>query len=237
MTERTGDRVARARNQFTLGPSRLDWSGGRLTIHVDETCAPVPRALKGTITVDTRHVGEQAFPLDDGGRHHWRPVDPGAAVSVVFDRPGLSWAGRGYLDMNWGSEPLEAGFRFWDWSRFDLGDGGAAILYRTDPRQGERRELALRFRPDGSHEAFTASDAGELARTRYWRIRRPALAEGGGAVRLVRTFEDTPFYSRSEVSADLFGRVCRGVHESFDGDRLKLNMVRALLPVRMPRRR
>lgn len=236
MTERTGRRVLRQPDRFTIGPSRLDWEDGRLTIHVDETCAPIPRRLRGTIEVRTRHVSEAVHELDDRGRHAWRPIDPGAEVSVQFREPGVSWSGRGYLDMNWGTEPLEAGFRFWDWSRFDLGDGEAAVLYRTVHRHGEGRQLALHFDADGQSRPFAPSDAGHLPPTRYWRVRRPVLAEGGGSVGLVRTFEDTPFYSRSEVTADLFGARRRGVHESFDGDRLRRNIVRALLPVRMPRR-
>ncbi len=236
MTERTGRRVSRAATRLTLGPSRLDWTGDGLTIRVNETCAPLPRKLRGEIRVRTRTLGDNVHRLDDRGRHAWRPIDPAAQVEVQFAEPGLSWSGSGYLDMNWGEEPLEAGFRFWDWSRLDLGGGEAAILYRTEPRHGAGRALALRFDADGTGRPFEPSDAGHLPPTRYWRIRRPVLAEGGGRVRLVRTFEDTPFYSRSEISADLFGKARRGVHESFDGDRLRRNLVRALLPVRMPRR-
>ncbi|MEM0985792.1 MAG: hypothetical protein AAGJ32_06065 [Pseudomonadota bacterium] len=245
MTERTGDRVMRGGNQFVIGPSQLDWRDGELTITIDERGAPRPRPVRGRVTVQTGPLGQQAFSLDDTGRHTWQPLSPAAQVLVDFDQPKLRWSGRGYFDSNWGSEPLEEGFRFWDWARFELGDHEAAILYRTQPRSGAGKTLGLRYGPEGGIEPFRPVDAGTLRPTRYWRIRRPVQSGGQSGdqsedqsrVHLIRTFEDTPFYSRSQIEATLFGARRRGVHETFDGDRLRRNIVRALLPVRMPRRR
>lgn len=66
-----------------------------------------------------------------------------------------------------------------------------------------------------------------------WGIRRQTRAD---SARLVRTFEDAPFYSRSEIEASFFGHSGRAFHESLDLDRFAAPWVRALLPVRMPRR-
>ncbi|MEL6387053.1 MAG: hydratase [Pseudomonadota bacterium] len=239
MTERGGRHCERTADRFVIGPSGLVWDGSRLVISVAERSTPFLQPVKGTITVDVSDLGMVAHALSDTGGHHWRPMNPSVAVEVDFDAPALSWRGRGYLDMNWGNEGLEQGFRFWDWSRFDLGGGQSAVLYRTDPRIGDGRQLAFRFDGKGGVERFESVDTPGLAPTRIWRIRRPAMAAasdaGTGAVRLVRTFEDTPFYSRSEVAADLFGRARPGVHESFDGNRLKRGVVKAMLPFRMPR--
>ncbi|MEM1140270.1 MAG: hydratase, partial [Pseudomonadota bacterium] len=51
-----------------------------------------------------------------------------------------------------------------------------------------------------------------------------------------RTFEDGPFYVRSLMETTVCGeRVC-GTHETFSGARLRSPLVKAMLPVRMPRR-
>ncbi|MEL6258876.1 MAG: carotenoid 1,2-hydratase, partial [Pseudomonadota bacterium] len=71
---------------------------------------------------------------------------------------------------------------------------------------------------------------------RIWRIPRPLRAEDGDAARVVKTFEDTPFYSRSLVEIPILGAPRRAMHECFSGDRLKSPIIKSLLPVRMPRR-
>jgi hypothetical protein len=38
------------------------------------------------------------------------------------------------------------------------------------------------------------------------------------------------------IESDLLGEPAAGVHESFDGDRLALGLVKMMLPFRMPRR-
>ena len=50
-----------------------------------------------------------------------------------------------------------------------------------------------------------------------------------------RTFEDTPFYARSEVASVLGGEGVLAMHESLALDRFKSGVVQAMLPFRMPR--
>jgi carotenoid 1,2-hydratase len=67
-------------------------------------------------------------------------------------------------------------------------------------------------------------------------VARPVRADAGHAPRLIRTLEDAPFYSRSDVAARQNGQMARIVHESLDLDRLVSPIVKAMLPFRMPRR-
>jgi len=235
MTERGRSHVDVTPERFAVHNSALHWDGTRLTIDVHERCAPIPHPLRGRITVDLEGLVGEAFTLDEGARHRWAPLNPNVDVAVDFTHPALTWRGTGYLDSNQGAEPLEAGFRHWDWSRYDLGGGESAVLYNTDPRDGQGRNLALRFRPDGTVERFEAPPAARLPDTSIWRIPRPTRAEPGAAPRHLRTFEDTPFYARSVIEAPLLGASRVGIYESFAGDRLRRQIVKAMLPFRMPR--
>ncbi|MEM9739142.1 MAG: hypothetical protein AAF829_04675 [Pseudomonadota bacterium] len=235
MTERGRQRVEATPDRFKVHNSALSWDGTKLTIDVHERCAPIPFPLRGRITVNVDGLVEEAFPLDDAKAHRWAPLNPNTDVQVDFSHPGLSWRGCGYLDSNQGAEPLEDGFRLWDWSRYDLGGGETAVLYNTEPRTGKGRSLALKFKPDGRAEAFTLPPTSKLPDTRIWRIPRPTRSDPGAAPRHIRTFEDTPFYARSLVQVPLLGAPRVGVYESFAGDRLRRQIVKAMLPFRMPR--
>jgi len=57
-----------------------------------------------------------------------------------------------------------------------------------------------------------------------------------GQARLVTSFEDTPFYSRSLIASSVFGDSVTGVHESLSLDRFAHPLVKCMLPFRMPRR-
>ncbi|MEL6567027.1 MAG: hypothetical protein AAFQ22_01320 [Pseudomonadota bacterium] len=235
MTERGRGQVQATPERFQVHNSALNWDGTCLTIDVHERCAPVPYPLRGRIAVNFESLLSGAYALDDTGAHRWAPLNPNADVTVDFTHPGLTWRGRGYLDSNQGAEPLEEGFQQWDWSRYDLGGGETAVLYNTDPRLGEGRSLALRFGADGLVEPFQPPTRTKLPDTRIWRISRPTRAESNSTPRHLRTFEDTPFYARSVIEAHILGAQRVGIYESFAGDRLKRQIVKALLPFRMPR--
>ncbi|MHA7871055.1 MAG: carotenoid 1,2-hydratase, partial [Hyphococcus sp.] len=151
-------------------------------------------------------------------------------------RPDIRWSGLGYLDMNEGAAPLEKAFRYWDWSRADLGGGEAAILYNTDLWSGATRTLALKFARGGKCESFAPPAPALLPPTPVWRIQRRTRAETPIDARVVKTFEDTPFYSRSLIESRLFGEPRQSMHESFSGARFRSPIVKAMLPFRMPRR-
>jgi carotenoid 1,2-hydratase len=52
---------------------------------------------------------------------------------------------------------------------------------------------------------------------------------------LLRTLEDTPFYARSLIAADVGGERGTGLHESLCMRRFSKGWVQTLLPFRMPR--
>ncbi|MEM1106112.1 MAG: carotenoid 1,2-hydratase [Pseudomonadota bacterium] len=235
MTERGARHTRLSAARLAVGPSALTWDGRGLTIDVHERCAPLPYPLRGQIKVHFNHVLDHAFTLEDAGAHRWAPVQTNADVEVAFTAPALSWRGTGYVDSNQGAEPLEAGFRHWDWSRYDLGGGETAVLYNTAPRQGAGRSLAVRFTRSGEAHPFDLPPEAALPATRIWRIARPTRSAPGAPPRHLRTFEDTPFYARSLVEANLLGARRVGVYESFSGDRLRHQIVKAMLPFRMPR--
>jgi carotenoid 1,2-hydratase len=78
---------------------------------------------------------------------------------------------------------------------------------------------------------FAAPACVNLPRT-GWRVPRRICA---GSPSVSRTLEDTPFYARSVVAADLLGRRGTAMHESLSMDRFTQPIVQAMLPFRMPR--
>jgi carotenoid 1,2-hydratase len=154
-------------------------------------------------------------------------------VEVMLDRPGLRWSGSGYLDSNWGDEPLEAAFRRWDWSRAAL-RRGTGVLYDVTRRDGTGTLFGLRFDPAGGVEPFEVPPHAKLPTTR-WRVERGTRVDPRQTARVTETLEDTPFYARSVLATHLLGEKATAVHESLCLDRFNSRWVQALLPFRMPR--
>ena len=236
MTERGRGDLHADETRLAIGPSSLHWDGASLTIDINEHGMPLPLPVRGQIRIRPRALNHTVFQIDSGGAHTWRPIAPSADVLVDFSEPGLSWRGEAYVDTNRGDAPLEDAFRYWDWSRVQASDGRTAVLYNTVERSGTERSLALMFAADGSHQSVTPPPEVTLPPTSIFRIKRTTRAGSAAAVRLGRTLEDTPFYSRSVIESDIFGIPAAGVHESFDGDRLGMGLVKLMLPFRMPRR-
>ena len=234
LTERNGRALQRSRFQLGIGPSALNWDGNVLTARIDEVTAPFPSHLRGTVRVHPAALPGRSFPLDAGGRHIWTPISPCARVEVAMERPALRWSGSAYFDANAGSEPLEAGFRSWDWSRAELRDG-TAVLYDAVRRDGSKRLLALRFGPDGSVASFDAPPPVRLPPATVWRVDRATRADAGHGAAVMETLEDTPFYTRSLLRTHLLSERAMAVHESLSLDRFRTGWVQALLPFRMPR--
>jgi carotenoid 1,2-hydratase len=237
MTERGRAEVRRSADTLEVGPSAMRWDGRRLIIDVEERAlwlfCPAHPPIRGRIVVEPEMVSSSAFALDLDGRHHWRGIAPRARISVAMDRPGLRWSGSGYFDCNWGSEPLEAGFSEWQWSRAHIGRE-AAVLYEGVRRDGSRFATALRFDPSGSAQEEPLPLGAPLSPS-WWGMRRRTRADRGRAS-IVKTWEDSPFYARSALRTRLFGRDVAAVHESLSLDRLRSPIVQWMLPYKMPRR-
>jgi carotenoid 1,2-hydratase len=174
------------------------------------------------------------YELDRAGRHRWQPIAPRARVDVTFTRPALRWSGWGYLDCNAGDAPLEDGFSRWTWSRAQSG-GQTAVLYDVTERSGLPRSLGICIGRDGQAEPFEAPAVRTLART-WWGLPRTTRADHGARARVIRTFEDTPFYARSSIATRLLNGPAVAMHEFLSLDRFRRLPVQMMLPFRMPRR-
>ena len=234
MTERGAARLSRGTDHFTLGPSRLRWSEGALTIDIDETAAPLPRRVRGQVRLRPLCQPERAFALDADGRHVWRPIAPAAHVEVELDAPALRWRGTGYFDANRGERPLEEDFASWHWSR-SADESGARILYDGVRRDGTPFSLALDIGADGAVSPFAAPPASRLPGT-FWRIDRRTRCDAGTAPQVLACLEDTPFYARSLIRSAVGRRAGAAFHESLSLDRFRHWLVQGMLPFRMPRR-
>jgi carotenoid 1,2-hydratase len=234
LTERGHAGVARSTSNLTIGPSALTWDGTTLTISIDEVTVPIPSRIRGTVRLTPAALTGYTATLDDVGLHRWSPLAPCARVEVEMTQPARRWSGSGYLDSNMGETPLEEAFVRWDWSRGNLRDGGAAVLYDVTRRSGKSSSLALRFDRSGNVTDFAAPPAARLPTT-GWRVERGTRADVGKTATVAETLEDTPFYARSVLSTHLLGEPVTAMHESLSLDRFRSGWVQMLLPFRMPR--
>jgi carotenoid 1,2-hydratase len=234
MTERGHQQLARSADSLMIGPSRVAWDGNALVIDIDERGAPLPKRIHGRVRVHPRALTTHHIGLDPAGHHRWWPIAPESRVEVELRQPGLHWSGDGYLDSNDGDEPLERGFREWDWSRAKLSQG-SAVLYDMTFVDGEQRALALRFDGSGAAEPFQPPPRRPLKTTFWWRIPRATQGDEGHPPQVLETLEDTPFYARSTVRTNLLGESVTAVHESLSLTRFATPWVQMLLPFRMPR--
>lgn len=235
MTERGARHAAHTDSRFQLGPSAMVWQDdGSLLITLDERAAPLPLPVRGTIRVTPLALPATVFDLTGEGRHFWQPVAPLARVEVALLSPSLTWSGTAYLDSNRGSEPLEDGFSRWNWSRFDAA-GQTLVSYAMESRRTGPQTIDLQFTADGAVSPISLPAGQPLART-VWGLDQCLPCDSHSRPGTVACFEDVPFYSRNHVHTQLHGEAVHGVHETFDGDRLRKGWVKALLPFRMPRR-
>jgi len=234
MTERGRKALHQAADTLCIGPSSLHWEGGVLVLHLDETSAPIPSRLRGTIRLHPSAMVEDTFGIDAAGRHLWRPIAPRADVEVTLEHPACRWTGQGYFDSNAGDEPLQNGFHAWDWTRAHR-PRDTLLFYDVLRRGGEAANLALKIGRGGQVETIETPPSHALGPT-FWRMPRTVRGEASRPPRLRRTLEDTPFYTRSSLDGEFEGQAAEIVHESLSLDRLRSPVVRAMLPFRMPRR-
>ncbi len=232
LTERRRSAVSRDARSLTIGPSSIGWDGSAVNVAFSEVTMPVPGRLRGRVRLHPSGFTPTTFALDDAGRHSWWPIAPCSRIEVTLEEPSLSWRGAAYFDTNYGSAPLEEDFTSWNWSRMPLANG-AAVLYDVLRRDGTRRNIALRADRSGAIEEFDPPAASRLPPGPIWRMERETRGEE--AARVVRTLEDTPFYTRSELATSLLGERGRAMHESLSMPRFTSPLTQMLLPFRMPR--
>lgn len=238
MTERGRSTVTSDASNLEIGPSAVRWDGEALEIIIEERDKrlfnPIQRPVRGRVRVIPEALNPAAFALDPAANHVWHCLAPRARIEVEMSAPAVSWQGRAYLDHNRGSEPLEKGFRTWHWSRAHLKEG-ALVCYEGERGDGSLFASALRFGADGMPEPVDLPPVAPLPRSK-WRISRATRSDIGVA-RVRRTWEDTPFYARSELASRFAGEEVVAVQESLDMQRFASPIVQFMLPYRMPRKR
>ncbi|MEL7188176.1 MAG: hydroxyneurosporene dehydrogenase [Pseudomonadota bacterium] len=238
MTERPRGAVARDAANLQIGPSAVRWDGNALEIDIEERdkrlFMPGGRRVAGTVRVHPEALNPTSFTLDRGKHHVWHCMAPRARIEVDMKEPGMSWNGKGYFDHNRGSEPLEDGFRIWHWSRAHM-KRGAIVCYEGERTDGSLFASAIRFNAEAIATEVELPPIATLPNS-GWRIDRRTRSEIGVA-EVRRTWEDTPFYARSELDSRLEGEDVIAVQESLDMQRFSRRLVQWMLPYRMPRAR
>ncbi len=233
MTERYANDVERTPDHFRIGPSSIRWDGRSLIFKIEERSAPFLRSLLGEVRVTPVNMFQREYSLAEGDRHWWQPVAPSARIEVAFDKPRVAWRGHAYMDSNRGSEPLERGFSDWYWQRAVSNDA-TSVAYVTRPLHGPPVEIGLRFDTSGQVTEVPLPPEVRLSRS-GWRIEQFARADSPADCRRIRWLEDTPFYSRSEISGKMNGQTVRAIHESLSLKRFSSRTVQLMLPFRAPR--
>jgi len=234
MTERGQSSLRRDARTLAIGPSNLHWDGQMLSIAIDEVGAVFGQKVRGQVRVYPEALIARGFNLDSAGKHRWQPVATRARIEVDMPSPGLSWRGDAYVDSNFGSEPMEDRFIDWQWSRAHVGRD-TAVFYEGRRHDGSAFALSLLFGPDGSPRLAEAPPKASLLPT-CWLMPRHTRSDADGRARILRTWEDTPFYSRSALSTQVFGQPAIGVHESLSLTRFRSAPMQWMLPYRMPRK-
>jgi carotenoid 1,2-hydratase len=238
MTEHGSRAVSHSERTLSIASSAVTWDGNAYTVHIDEMTSPfpnvIPERLRGTVRLTPKCLVDGDFDLDEAGLHRWRPLAPCAHVEVNLPKPGLSWSGTGYLDMNSGAAPLERDFLDWSWSRAAL-KSGTAILYDVTRRTGDNLAVAIQVDNSGRVEDVELPPRADLPST-LWRVARETRADAGQGATVTATFEDGPFYARSLLQTHILGERVPAVHESLSLDRFAARWVQFLLPFKQPRR-
>lgn len=232
-TEHPLARIQRTAQRFDIGASAIAWEGDTLVARIDERSAGIGRPVRGTVRLRPHRCFDHAVALDPAERHHWWPVAPLAEIEVEMARPALRFVGSGYHDTNFGREPLERGFRAWEWSRAEL-PRGTGVLYDAEPREGPPSARGLLFGRDGQIEPLDAEQRHRLPRG-SWGVARSIRADPGAPPRIRRGLESAPFYTRELVETTIAGHPVLAMHESLDLDRFAHPVVQRMLPFRIRR--
>lgn len=236
MHERPCEDVSRDARNLQIGASAVRWDGNMLTIDIEERDTrlfnPMHRRVAGRVRVFPEALNPTSFALDPAENHIWHCMAPRAAVEVEMEEPGLSWSGSGYFDHNRGREPLENGFNVWHWSRAHMREG-AVVCYEGERGDGSLFASSIRFDRDAIPQETELPPIAHLPRS-TWQVERRTRSEIGVA-QVRKTWEDTPFYARSELASKLYGEEVIAVQESLDMRRFASPVVQFMLPFRMPR--
>lgn len=229
LTEVPGAR--RTADVLAIAGSRLELGERRVVLAFNERTAPWGRPLVGEVELTFGHAYGKPVEIHGAGRHRWFPIVPHARARVTVPTHGASFEGSAYLDANQGDAPLEAELESWSWSRVAT-PTRTIVTYDVAPRRGLPEVATYAFDREARPIPTPSLERTDLPRT-GWGLRRPH--RGAGALQLVRTLEDTPFYARSALVGSIEGEPAVGVHEALDLGRFRRGWVQHLLGYRMRR--
>lgn len=236
LTERNEAAVEATPSHYQIGPSAITRTASGLRIELDEICVPIPSRLRGTVDVCFSGPTRQCFALDGAGLHRWWPIAPSAEVHVDLHKPNLAWSGKGYVDSNAGTVPLESTFKGWHWTRTEAQSGTGQIFYNREFWDGSTQALTINYDEENKVERCEGrGTAKPLSATPIWRCARP-IVDADPAAQVLKTYEDTPFYARTKLLIGQDGQQVPAMHEYVDLQRFQQRWVQTLLPFRMPRR-
>jgi carotenoid 1,2-hydratase len=233
MMEHGKQHVQRSASQLRVGPSNMQWNDNALVITVNERCAWLPFKLEGQIRIETNQFLNNPVVLSEKGSHYWQAFAPMAHITVSFEKPDIQWSGHAYLDMNWGDEPLEDGFKNWTWMR-TIHASEPIVVYDAELRDGTRKTFAAAFPTDQSSlqiQDLSSDTKIHQLKKGFWRM--PRSVHSKTAPRLIATLEDAPFYMRNHVQLKLNDQDCEAIHESLSLDRFIHPITQWMLPHKM----
>ncbi len=220
---------------FTTKSARVERGHHEVQVEFEDLSAPLGLPCKGSVALAATSPPASLGRVDLGdGVHHWWPVHMNARAQVRLESPRACFDGVAYHDCNAGSCPLEQSFSGWSWER-RASSRGAEVLYDTQLIDGSEHQRGWLFSHDGQVEKLIRHTRRRFTRSR-WGLERATFAERSADVRLVKTYEDTPFYTRSLLTVDnANGERSHAVHERLDLRRFRKQWVQFLAQFRMRR--
>ncbi len=229
-------------------PARMHWSPGRVRFDTDELevrlegdrvrlLASLSGRLPGAPWSAALEVdGPLRRPTADEpveAPHEWTVLSAVARGRATLRAAGETTTieGRAYLDRNGGDDALEAyGLRAWTWGRLAFPDR-ERIWYAARDAEGVSRSLSLEVDADGVSRVSRDGVSLEGLRLGRWGLPRPAAVRVDEHLRvsLPAPIDDSPFYARLRVDADLRGERGRGFAEVCRTDRIDAAWFRPLV--------
>lgn len=224
---------------LTIGQSTLRKKQNEYILTLDDLqpYRAMPWKLRGEVKFVSNGSSALLTPtpyvLDDRQIHHWCPVAPRCRVEVELSAPNMRFSGTGYHDLNYGNEPLGAGFDRWHWARS-----------HSATRSRIRYDRVLL---DHSRHILELHESEGIVTQRQWKEPRPMPLQLGpwamwepsepcvnDATRISvhERVESSPFYLRYA------GRTSDGesaVGECLDLPRFAMPMMQKMLPFRARR--
>jgi carotenoid 1,2-hydratase len=229
--------TSRGANHAQFGESRIEVARDRVTVHVRERAPWTGRWVEGEVVLEREAEGlATPWKIDPEQQHQWWLVMPRARMRARFDAPKVHFHGTAYHDANMGRVSLEDSFSRWSWGRAHSESGATVVTYDVLDRAHQRRSRAVRVDRRGNAQMIEDLERVAFPASR-WGVACDTLVDRSAPeVKLVKRLEDTPFYVRSLLSAQLGGERVTTMYEQLSLERFDTRWVQHLLGYRMSKR-